>query len=75
MLALSEDMFLVSKIASALDMKVRLIGFFFYSGWKTYRTGRLRVFPCAKYCRQSNSWNGIIVANLTIVPSRDSVHT
>lgn len=30
MLALSEETFLVSKIASALDMKVRLIGFFFY---------------------------------------------
>ena len=29
MLALSEEKFLVSKIASALDMKVRLIGFFF----------------------------------------------
>lgn len=30
MLALSVETFLVSKIASALDMKVRLIGFFFY---------------------------------------------
>lgn len=30
MLALSEETFLVSKIASALDMKVRLIGVFFY---------------------------------------------
>lgn len=55
-------------------MKVRLIGFwffwFFLSGWKTYCTGCLTVFPCAEYCRQSYGWNGFIVANLTIVPSR-----
>lgn len=75
MLALSEETFLVSKIASALDMKVRLIGFFFISGWKTYCTGCLKVFLCAEYCRQSNSLNGFIVANLTIVPSREIVHT